>query len=963
MSNYLRYLKRYSLYLAGCIGVLAACSSVADLTKNEPTSQTAQAVGGGAGSDPVPCAAWAAGIVANTGSLIVNAGTLIDSYSSSNGPYGGSNVGTGVVVQAGTTITNNGGTIRGIVRPNEPGGFSVVPVPAGAANLPLASSTPGSVNINGASDSITLAPGDYVASNINVNFPGAINVSPAGQVRIWVTGTLNLGGNENLNGVPSNLAFLVTSSGFVNVNSRGSLFGMIYAPTSSVNVDSSIFGSVVGSTVSVLNSGGALHFDQSSLCVGATSTNIPPGGLDPLPPPPAQVGCFEGTLNGWLQIPCQDPKAVINGFQNFDVSAQGLETPLSGTVPLAYGQVESTVESLTAENGFTPIGCNKGSNCADGVACPGSGVCACNAKTCLTSCDSAGRCEAANQWGIQLNSNWFNCPAPVTGLCWDQFVVTTDGIGGDTAVCIETWQNGQASWNDQNFCVGVNGQQSSVGGNLSSAVTTRKGPLVAGDFGNVAAYAYTAKGAALIGMVAQFSWVSSQDVQAQSETALPNRIPGLYAVVTPDQYGLANSWTNVAGGMMGMDNKALANFTNAEVLQRYAVSDCQNDVSAGGPTCPSAVPLTSSNVTVQPDSTSAETNNLFLVPSPSVSFPNANLAVTEVFGSTSNSGGNGTCLTGESSHIFMRDNEGDNGGTPSNTGGVPFWESPDIFVVPVGANPPLVTDTPPDVNVTAGGAYNVWLRVHNDGACSDVQGPINVFIDVATPDIGFANWQPVTTGADSGQYVTFGAGQTIAKANQAGMVGPFPFMPKGTGHQCILAAIAGPNETEPPASGNAPVLPPAYSSNQIAQRNLQIGSTCSYNITNTNTTSANLTFGISVTPGAPAPGAVGGPGVSLVFGDSGGVWSALWTGAPGLSSVSNDGTNTTIVLNSSYVGLPAVPLADSTSPSVTVNISTSSSTPPTVNVSAILVDPQTGNILQANGGSCTGTKQIVIPIP
>jgi hypothetical protein len=68
-----------------------------------------------------------------------------------------------------------------------------------------------------------------------------------------------------------------------------------------------------------------------------------------------------------------------------------------------------------------------------------------------------------------------------------------------------------------------------------------------------------------------------------------------------------------------------------------------------------------------------------------------------------------------------------------------------------------------------------------------------------------------------------------------------------------------------------PVPPAAYTSNQIAQRNLQIGSSCSYSITNTNTTSANLLLGISMTPATPAPGASGGPTVSLVIGDPGGV--------------------------------------------------------------------------------------------
>jgi hypothetical protein len=160
------------------------------------------------------------------------------------------------------------------------------------------------------------------------------------------------------------------------------------------------------------------------------------------------------------------------------------------------------------------------------------------------------------------------------------------------------------------------------------------------------------------------------------------------------------------------------------------------------------------------------------------------------------------------------------------------------------------------------------------------------------------------------------------------------------------------------------VLPPAYGNNQIAQRNLQIGSSCSYNITNSFTTqtglptTANLTLGIRVSPATPTPGSAG-LGVSLVFADPGGAWAAIWQGQQGVSSVTPDGAgNTTVVLNSSYVALRSVPLAAGASPAVRIVISTSG-TPPTVEVSSLLTDPSTGTIVQANGGSCTGT-QIVI---
>jgi hypothetical protein len=873
-------------------------------------------------SDPLPCGAWSYAAVANSSNIILNAATIIDSYQSSLGAYGGSNTGGNAIVQAATTITTNGGTVHGSLRANTGSGFGIVPVRAGALNLPLGSSTPGALNINNANQSITLSPGDYVAANINVNFPGAINVSPAGQVRIWVTGTLNLGGNENSNGVPRNLAFLVTSSGTVNVNSGGSLYGMVYAPTSVVNVNSKIFGSVIAKGLSVVNSGGAIHFDSASTCtqLGATPT---PAGPSPLPAPPADPGCYIGTANGWLSVPCKDPSAYLHNFKRFDVSKDGLVASAVGATPvpkLVFGQVETTVTKIASELD-----------------------------------DSAPNYPG---WSIQANTNGFSCGTGAN--CIVQFVTCADGVYGNTAVCIESWQYpaGGALPLITNRCVGADGLP--FDGGLGFRVTTRKGQLQPGDFANVAGYTYTTNGQPMVGMVSQFSWVADQDVVPSSETALPNRIPGLYSVVVPDSYGLAQGWNRVTGTLMGMENSSNAVFSQAEVLTRVATSNCAGDVSASGPTCPTASALAANDVQFTTSGGyiyTVETNNLTsTVASPDVTFPNRNLAVTSFLSTTNTPTGSttGACLPGEQSHLYMRDNEGDTGGTPSNVGGVPFWESPDIFVVPQGAPNPTVFDTPADVQVTAGQQYNVWLRVHNEFGCDSVKSPVTVFIDGADPDMGFANWSAVTPGADLGNYITFNGTNPIAPAYGVGMIGPFPWKPTGTGHKCLLASISAGNELIPPASASAPVLPPAYSWNQIAQRNLQIGSTCAYNITMPSSGSANLLLGISVTPATPAPGAAGGPLISLVIGDPGGVWSAEWQGVPG-ATVSSDGTNTTVVLTSGHVALPSVFLDHS--PTVTIN-ATSPGTAPTVDVSAMLTEPYTGSILLLNGGSCVGTQVI-----
>jgi hypothetical protein len=260
---------------------------------------------GASGSNGVPCAALADAVISTTGNIYLNAATLVDSYQSSQGTYGGTNVGSSAIVQAGVSIVNNGGVVDGTEIQNAPSSFAIVPVPAEAINLPIRSTSPGDLNINGASDSITLAPGAYVVANVNVSYPGSITISPPGPVSIWVTGSLNLGGNENLNGVPANLTFLVTSTGWDNVNSNGEFFGTIYAPTSGANLDSDVFGSVVGSTVT-LNSGAAVHFDRSSVCPTLTST--PP---DPLPPPPQAEGCYVWTASGhWQALACMTDAEV-----------------------------------------------------------------------------------------------------------------------------------------------------------------------------------------------------------------------------------------------------------------------------------------------------------------------------------------------------------------------------------------------------------------------------------------------------------------------------------------------------------------------------------------------------------------------------------------------------------------------------------------------------------------------------
>jgi hypothetical protein len=797
---------------------------------------------------------------------------------------------------------------------------------------------------------VTLDRGNYYFSTVNL-LPGS-TLTFNGATVLYVT--VNFLYQGSITDTVGSGSLLVAYSGVLPVNLNAPFTGTVVAPNATVFVTTSSAGTFYGQNVQVAPGsvvtaqtfplppspcvgeadgtacGVSGNICASGSCIGNASATFTPSAAAPLPAPPMDTGCYLATLNGWLQVECANPADVFSGFQNFQVGDDGVTTtpqPFSGgsAVPLVYGQVESTVVTIGSEM----------SN------------------------------QTPNQWSVQNNTNDFPCSTQVNLSCGVQFTVATDGQGGKSAVCVT---NVNVSTQDYTItCVGVNGQNVTTTNGQTLGVTTRVGPLQAFDFANVAGYSFQQpSGASAVAVVAQFSWVSSQDVVPTSETDVPNRIPGLYAVVAPDLYGLAGNWTDVTGGILGIDGGQSANFTNAEVLTRVVASNCPGDVSASGPTCPGAPTLSSSNVsfTVSPDSTK-ETDNLNLVQQPALAFPNANMVTTEVLGSTAPTSGNlSTCLSSAPNHLFIKDNEGDIGGVPSNVGGVPFWESPDIFIVPQNAPTPGLNDIAADLELTANTQYNVFLRVHNDYGCNAVNGPLNVFIDGADPNMGFTNWSQVTPGAASGQYATFGpAGMPVVPAFGAAIIGPFPWTPSDGGHKCLLAAIAAGAETEPPTStqpGHS-VLPPAYSSNQIAQRNVQIGSSCTYDIGNTSSASANLLLGLSVTPATPTPGTGGGPTISLTFDDPSSVFFNQWNGQSGIS-VSNSGGSTTVVLNSSYVALNSVPLSSGQSPSVNINIDPGNASPPTVNVSAILTDPMTGNILQENGGTCTSTgESTVIP--
>jgi hypothetical protein len=603
----------------------------------------------------------------------------------------------------------------------------------------------------------------------------------------------------------------------------------------------------------------------------------------PLPTPPRTAGCYVNTRNGWQNVACATEAFINAHFPHPDVQL-GITTPSS--TPIVYGQVQTTVPEVTAE----------GNNSSGG--CPPSAV------------------TTPNQWSIQNNTNgWTIAGGPSQGHTGvTQFVTQSDGA--TTGVCI--W-NIDATSQDYSHvtCVSPTAQQ-------------RAGGLQAFDSANIAGIV---NGDGTLSMVAEISWVPSGD-------------PNQYAVVgVGDTYGLTGNWNQIGGGLLGIGNCSQAQFTNAEVVTQILASTCAGDTQAFSAVC--APP------TLQPNAnffTSAletlETNNLTQVGTPSLTYLNSDLVITNITGTTT-----GNCLG--PSHAYVKDSPEDFGGTPSNIGNQVWWESPDLFVVPTG--------TPVDINsvstesaVTPGGVFDVWVRLHNDLGCSDVTGA-KTLVYLADPSALSVQWESITGGVYVGNNMS-SSGVTVPAGGEA-LIGPLTFTAPttgiGNGHKCMLAAIQADGEPPPTNSTDAP------DSNQVAQRNLQFIAPCAFPLTNGTTTDGNVQITLSVTPNTgTGPSLTTLPQVAVDFDDADSSWYNVWNSQTGNGTTfavthNSVSSKTTVTLGTFSVALNAVPLTANQTRNATGIIEPETGSL-TLQIGATLTD-SSGKVLVTNGGSCTAT--------
>src|SRR5438270_730455 len=140
----------------------------------------------------VPCPARADAVIANSGPVVSSKHSLVDSYNSTLGAYGGTNVGNHGTIRAAGVIARRGGIIKRSTIEHSPAGLPEIGVSAIAIPLPLGAKAPGHLDLDRKHKSNYFETWNYIVADIDSDWPAEIRVSPAGYVRIFVTGRLSI---------------------------------------------------------------------------------------------------------------------------------------------------------------------------------------------------------------------------------------------------------------------------------------------------------------------------------------------------------------------------------------------------------------------------------------------------------------------------------------------------------------------------------------------------------------------------------------------------------------------------------------------------------------------------------------------------------------------------------------------------------------------------------------------------
>ncbi|MBS1790874.1 MAG: HYR domain-containing protein [Acidobacteria bacterium] len=216
-----------------------------------------------------------ANVLSNGSITLTNSGKVWGSVRSTQGgvALSGATSVTGDAT-AGTTVSKSGSAVvGGTITNNAPAPLMTPPVvppcPAFSSNSGISgtysySASSGNLTLSGI-NSATLASGTYCFNNLTMTNSGQLTVN--GPVVIKLTGKLSIGGASIINntaGIPGNLQILSSYSGAngVTINNGANNLVVIYAPQTGVSITGTapVFGTVVGKTITVGNSG-TIHYD------------------------------------------------------------------------------------------------------------------------------------------------------------------------------------------------------------------------------------------------------------------------------------------------------------------------------------------------------------------------------------------------------------------------------------------------------------------------------------------------------------------------------------------------------------------------------------------------------------------------------------------------------------------------------------------------------------------------------
>jgi hypothetical protein len=248
-------------------------------------------------TDPFANAVHAKGKV----ELIGNSWT--DSYDSRKGAYGAAGnppKGNGDVSTDSTTAAivsiSSGSTVAGdvIVGPGGDTGTAIdnqgtitgdKEVEGAAWTMPLSAipsgvTNQGSLSISG-NKVTTLNEGTYWFSSLSITGNGQLKIN--GAVKIYVTGSIDIGGNgvATANNLPTNLLLYGTvdptdstkKCTSVSIHGNGDLYGGVYAPEADMQVsgNGAVYGSLTGKSAKI-NGNGGFHYDEALGDIGTFVT-------------------------------------------------------------------------------------------------------------------------------------------------------------------------------------------------------------------------------------------------------------------------------------------------------------------------------------------------------------------------------------------------------------------------------------------------------------------------------------------------------------------------------------------------------------------------------------------------------------------------------------------------------------------------------------------------------------------